>query len=194
MTELIQNAKIAFASVTKPEGHKNGKHLLGVYVDKKFKKNFETKFNELWEEEKTNKAKNPVYASKEWFSEDDKGNLVFWINKDAKSEFKIKFKQAEGCNFKYKDFGMIGEGSIADVSYDLYYYNHKDFGEMILRSIKAIKLIELVPYSDDGGVGGDEISEDDDYYEAPAPKGSDEDQVDEEPKKKKKKKKKKKSE
>ncbi len=160
MTNLIKKAKIAFCSITKEEGHANGKHLLGIYVDKKFKKAFEADFDSVWEENKTKKAKKPVYDSSDWFSKDDDGKLVFWLNKDAGSEFEIKLQKEEGSDFKKSDFGTIGAGSIADVSYDLYYYNHPKYGEMVLRAIKAVKLIDLVPYTDDGGVGGDSVEDD----------------------------------
>jgi len=160
MTNLITQAKIAFCSITKEDGHSNGSHLLGVYVNKKFKKAFEADFDSVWEENKTKKAKKPVYDSSEWFSKDDDGNLVFWIKKDAGSEFGIKLQKEEGSDFKKSDFGKIGAGSIADVSYDLYYYNHPKYGEMVLRAIKAVKLIDLVPYTDDGGVGGDSVEDD----------------------------------
>ena len=160
MTNLIKKAKIAFCSITKEDGHANGKHLLGVYVDKKFKKAFGADFESVWEDNKTKKAKKPVYDYNEWFSKDDDGNLIFWINKDAGSEFKIKLQKDEGSDFKKSDFGKIGTGSIADVSYDLYYYNHPKYGEMVLRAIKAVKLIDLVPYIDDGGVGGESVEDD----------------------------------
>ncbi len=189
MTNLIKNAKIAFCSITKPEGHSNGKHLLGVYVDKKFKKAFESDFTALWDENKTKKAKKPVYSFEDWFSKDDDGNLVFWLNKDAGSEFGIKLQKEEGTDFKKSDFSIIGSDSIADVSYDIYYYNHPKYGEMVLRAIKAVKLITLVPYSDDGGVGGESVEDDE-----PKIKKDDEDVPSKKSKKDKKKKKKSKKE
>lgn len=208
-TFKIEKAKLAFCSVTKPEGHSNGKHLLGVYVDKKFKKEFIKNFDEIWEENKTTKVKKPVYSAEEWFSEDDNGKLIFWLNKDAGSEYQIKLSQGEDCSFTRKDFERIGAGSIANVSYDLYYHNHKKYGEMVLRSIKAISLLELVPYEDDGGVGGKSLDNDENYKdfeksEDDLPKkekkskknkkskdADDEDEPAEKPKKDKKKKKKK---
>ena len=44
MTKIIKDAKVAFCSVTSAGGYANGKHLLGVYVDKKFKKQFDCYF------------------------------------------------------------------------------------------------------------------------------------------------------
>lgn len=189
MTNLIKNAKIAFCSITKEDGHSNGKHLLGIFVDKKFKKQFIKDFNEVWEDGKTKKAKKPVYDPEDWFSKDDNGELVFWLNKDAGSEFGIKLQKEEGTDFKKSDFGTIGAGSIADVSYDLYYFNHPKYGEMGLRAIKAVKLISLVPYTDDGGVGGDSVEDD---TESKKDKSSDDDVKTKKSKKDKKKKGKKK--
>jgi len=158
MTNIIKGAIVSFCSVTSPHGFKNGKHLLGVYVDKKFKKQFEKDFNAVWEESKTSKAKNPVYDFKEWFSKDDKtGELIFWLNADASKERGIVFKQPKGANFSQQDFGKIGTKSEIDVSYDLYYHNHSTYGEMVLRSIKAISLVDLVPYEDDGGLDGEAV-------------------------------------
>lgn len=159
MTELITGATVAFASITKPDGHKNGKHLLGVYVDKKFKKQVEKDFAEIWEDGKTKKAKKPVYDMKDWFSKDekDKKKIIFWLTAKADKERGIVFKQGEGCEFTEDDFAKIGAGSKIDVSYDLYYFNSADYGEMVNRSIKAISLLDLVPYEDDGGVEGETI-------------------------------------
>lgn len=159
MSKTINNAVVAFCSITKPEGHKNGKHLLGVYVNKKFKKQFEKDFDATWEENKTAKAKKPVYSSDEWFAKDNgegdkkrKGDLIFFMNAKADSEYGITLKQPEDADFTEEDFGVIGQGSVIDVEYDLYYFNHKEHGEMVLRSIKAVLLKDLVRYE-----GGDNL-------------------------------------
>ena len=187
MTNKIKNAKVSFASVTKPDGFKNGKHLLGIYVDKAFKKQFEKDFNAVWTENKTAKAKKPAYDFNEWFSkDDDTGELIFWLNANAHKERGIIFKQGEGCDFTAKDFAKIGTGSIIDVSYDLYYFNSPDYGEMVLRSIKAISLKELVPYEDDGGIEGNAV----DMGETEPAKSDDDKPVKKDKKKKKKKSKK----
>jgi len=149
---------VAFASVTRAEGHKNGKHLLGIYIDKKVKKQIEKDFDTIWQDNKTSKAKKPVYDNKDWFSKDEKtGDLIFWITAVANKERGIIFKQDDDADFSAEDFGKIGAGSVIDVSYDLYYFNSPDYGEMVSRSIKAILLKELVPYEDDGGVGGNTV-------------------------------------
>ena len=191
MTKILKNAIVSFCSVTSPHGHKNGKHLLGVYVDKDFKKQFEKDFNEVWENGKTAKANKPAYKFKDWFSKDEKtGELIFWITGKAGKERGIIFKNGKGCSFKPKEFGTIGTGSTIDVSYDIYYYNDNDYGEMVLRSIKAIALKKLIPYSDDGGVDGETVevgqSKSDDEDEKPVKK----DKKDKKSKKDKKKKKK----
>lgn len=159
MSNKILDAEVSFCSITKPDGHKNNKHLLGVYVDKAFKKKFEKDFNKCWDENKTAKAKKPAYAFKDWFSKDDgehdkknKGRLVFWLNANAHSEYGITLKQCDDCDFDEKDFGVIGTNSVIDVEYDLYYHNHADYGEMVLRSIKAVLLKKLVRYE-----GGDDL-------------------------------------
>ena len=156
---VIENCKVNFCSVTKPEGHKNGKHLIGVYVDKAFKKQFEKDFLSIWEENKTAKAKKPVYDVADWFSkdEDDSSKIIFWVNKAAASEFEIDFKQAPGCDFTEDDFSTIGTNSVIDLEYDLYYYNHPTYGEMVLRSIKGICLKELVPYEGGSNLEGESI-------------------------------------
>ena len=160
MVELIKEAKVAFCSVTKPDGHKNGKHLLGIYVSKKFKKKVEADFEKVWQDGKTSKAKKPVYDMADWFSKDekDKEKIIFWLTARADKDRGIIFKQGKGCDFKQADFGKIGAGSTIDLSYDLYYFNSTDYGEMVSRSIKAISLMELVAYEgDDGGVEGDVV-------------------------------------
>lgn len=158
MTKVLTDAKVAFCSVSRPDGHKHGKHLLGVFVDKKFKKELEKDFEALWLENKTKKAKKPTYSMDEWFSEDEKTKeLIFWTTANASAERGIKFKQGKGCNFTEDDIKIIGAGSIIDLSFDIYYFNSPSYGEMVSRSIKAIALKELVPYSDDGGLDGEEI-------------------------------------
>jgi len=158
MTKKLENVKVAFASVAREDGHKNGKHLLGVYVDKKFKKEVEEDFDTVWKDNKTSKAKKPVYSMDDWFSTCDKtGKPIFWLTAKADKERGIIFKQCDDCEFEAEDFGKIGADSVIDVSYDLYYFNSGDYGEMVSRSIKAILLKVLVPYEDDGGVGGNTV-------------------------------------
>lgn len=160
-TLKYENRKVSFASVTKKEGHKNGKHLLGIYVDKKFKKDFIAEFNKIWEDNKSQKAKKPAYDVEDWFSKDeDTKELIFWTTARAKPEDErgdIIFKQGKGCSFTHKDFTKIGTGSIIDLSVDLYFFNSSDYGEMVSRSIRAISLKELVPYEADGGLEGDAV-------------------------------------
>ncbi len=185
MGNIIKNAEVSFCSITKPDGHKNNKHLLGVFVDKDFKKQFAKDFDAIWVENKTAKAKKPVYNFEDWFSVDDgehnkanKGRIVFWLNANAHSEYGITLKQCQDCDFEEEDFAVIGTGSIVDVEYDLYYYNHPTYGEMVLRSIKAVLLKKLVRYEGGDNLDGNVISK-----KKKLPK-------EDEPKKKKKKKKK----
>jgi len=182
---------VSFASLTEKEGYKNGKHLLGVYVDKTFKKNFTKEFNAIWEENKTAKAKKPVYALEDWFSvDDDSGKIIFWSNakagKNENGKVAITFKQGDDTKFTSKDFKKIGTGSIIDLSYDLYYFNSPDYGEMVLRSIKGVLLKKLVAYEADGGLDGDTVDMSDEDEDESVAKPA------EEPIEKKKKKKKKK--
>jgi len=187
MTNKLKDVKVAFASVTRAEGHKNGKHLLGVYVDKKVKKQVEKDFDAIWGDNKSAKAKKPVYSNKDWFSKCEKtGKLIFWLTAVAGKERGIIFKQDDDADFSAEDFCKIGTDSVIDVSYDLYYVNSADYGEMVSRSIKAILLRELVPYEDDGGVGGNTV-------EVNTSKKSEDSDEPKEVKKDKKKKKKKKS-
>ena len=44
---ILKNVKVSFASLTSDTGFKNGKHLLGVVVDKAFKKQFKEDFNKV---------------------------------------------------------------------------------------------------------------------------------------------------
>jgi hypothetical protein len=186
----LKKAKVAFCSVTSENGFKNGKHLLGVYVDKKFKKEVAKNFNAIWEENKTAKAKKPVYDMEDWFSTNDDGDLIFWVNKAVNSKVPITFKMCDTCNFKGEDFGVIGDGSTIDLEYDIYYHNDKTYGEMVLRSIKAILLRELVKYEGGDNLGGKSV-------DVGTTKPSDDEDADEpvekESKKDKKKKKKKKN-
>lgn len=155
---ILKKCKVSFASVTNPEGHKNGKHLLGVYVTKDFKKQFEKDFNKVWEDNKTSKAKKPAYAVKDWFSKDEKTNeLIFWTTAKADKDRGIIFKQGKGCDFTEDDFEVMGTGSVIDLEYDVYYYNSADYGEMVNRSIKAISLREFVKYEGGSDIEGDEI-------------------------------------
>jgi len=158
MTKKLEDVKVAFASVTRENGHKHGKHLLGVYVGKKYRKEVEKDFDTVWRDNKTSKAKKPVYNMDDWFSECEKtGKPIFWITAVAGKERGIIFKQDDDAEFSAEDFGKMGTDSVIDVSYDIYYYNHPDYGEMVSRSIKAILLKKLVPYEDDGGVGGNTV-------------------------------------
>ena len=155
---IIKKCKVSFASVTKPDGHKNGKHLLGVYVDKAFKKQFEKDFEKVWEENKTSKAKKPAYAVKDWFSKDEKTKeLIFWTTAKANKERGIIFKQGKGCDFTEDDFEVMGTNSVIDLEYDLYYFNSADYGEMVNRSIKAISLLKFVKYEGGSDIEGDDI-------------------------------------
>ncbi len=165
MTKIIKNAVVSFCSVTKQGGHKNGKHLLGIYVDKKFKKQFEKDFNEVWEDGKTAKAKKPVYDFNDWFSkEEDTKKLIFWVNAKADKERGIIFKNGKGCSFKPKDFAKIGTNSVIDLEFDIYYFNSSEHGEMVSRAIKAISLKDLVPYEGGSNLDG-EIVEFDEFEE-----------------------------
>ena len=193
MSHKIENAEVSFASITKPDGHKNNKHLLGVFVDKDFKKQFEKDFEQVWAENKTAKAKKPIYNVEDWFSKDDgehdkknKGRIVFWINANAHSEFGITLKQCDDCEFTEEDFAVIGTGSIIDVEYDLYYFNSPDYGEMVLRSIKAVLLKDLIRYEGGDSLDGKAIKKKEKSESKQV------DKVDKEDKKKKKKGKKKK--
>ncbi len=167
MSKII-DAEVSFCSIMGENGFKNNKHLLGVFVDKAFKKQFEKDFNKTWEENKTAKAKKPVYDMNDWFSEDDgeynkenKGRIVFWINANAHSEYGITLKQCDDCDYEEEDFAVIGSGSSIDVEYDLYYYNHQTYGEMILRSIKAVLLKKLVRYEGGDNLDGKSITKKD---------------------------------
>lgn len=162
MAQLL-DAEVSFCSITNADGHKNGKHLLGVYVDKAFKKQFEKDFDKTWDENKTKKAKKPVYPVKDWFSKDDgkhdkknKGRIVFWVNANASAERGITLKQCDECDFDEKDFGKIGTGSIIDLEYSLYYHNN-EYGEMVLRSIQAVLLKKLVEFEGGDSLDGNAI-------------------------------------
>lgn len=195
---VIKDVEVSFCSVTNEDGHKNGKHLIGVYVDKKFKKKFVADFETVWADNKTAKARKPKYSTDEWFSEDeDDGRLIFWVNKSANSDIPIDFKRATGTKFTGSDFEIIGKGSVIDLEYSLYYHNHPQYGEMVLRAIKGIMLKELVPYEGGSELDGETMevgkskkskkeSSDDEYKDF---EDTDDEVSDEKPKKKKKKKK-----
>jgi hypothetical protein len=162
MKELILDAKVAFASITKPEGHSDGKHMVGVYVDKKFKKDFLKKGEEFWENEKNSKDTKQDHGPSEWFSEDedDSSKIIFWATAKAETDYPITLKNGPGCSFKLSDFSKIGKGSIIDLSVSVYYYVYK--GKPGLgRGINAVSLKKLVAYEGDDGLDGDVVVADD---------------------------------
>jgi len=158
---ILKNVKVSFASLTSDTGFKNGKHLLGVVVDKAFKKQFKEDFNKVWEENKTAKAKKPAYDMEDWFSIDEETEeIIFWTNAKAGKERGIIFKQAKGQHFTSENFKTMGTGSMIDLEYDLYYFNSPTYGEMTLRSIKAVCLNEFVAYAGGSDLEGKSIDMD----------------------------------
>lgn len=149
MTFTYKDRKVIFASLTKPEGHKDGKHMLGIEVSKAEKKELVKKFAEVWEDGKSKKDKKPKYDVKDWFSKNDDGVLVFWLKRKADSKpmtFKIADKKMEADMFT-----TLGEGSIVDVEFDFYFHDYNG-DVMVLRSLNAIRLVKYIEYT--GSEGG----------------------------------------
>lgn len=156
MKEKILNATVAFASITKPSGFKDGKHLLAIYVEKSFKKDFIEKADKFWNDEKSTKDDKQDHGPSEWFSKDDDGKLMFWLSAKADNDRGITMKNGTGCSFVISDFDKIGKGSVIDVSFSTYYYNYQ--GKPGLgRSINAVALKELVEWDGDDGLDGDSL-------------------------------------
>lgn len=161
MVVTLKGLPVLFASVTKEGGHKNGKHLLAVVIDKKTKKDLLAKADSVWAENKTAKAKDPVHSITDgktsWFSKEDDGRLILWLTKKADGKpatFKIADPAMTGEMFT--DFG---EGSEVDVEFDIYYFNSSEHGEMLSRSFNAIKLNKYVPYEGGGStLEGDTVT------------------------------------
>jgi len=155
MTITFKGKKVIFASLTKPDGHKDGKHMLGIEVDKKEKKDLIKKFEEVWEDGKSKKDKKPKYAVKDWFSKTDDGVLVFWLKRKSDSKpmtFKIANSQMDADMFT-----TLGEGSIVDVEFDFYFHEYNG-DSMVLRSLNAIRLVTYVEYT--GSEGGSTLDGD----------------------------------
>lgn len=149
MVKTFKNAKVVFASVTTEDGHKNGKHLLGIEIDKKQKKDIEKTFADLWKENKTAKAKKPAYDVADWFSKDEEtGALQFWMTRKASGKpMTFKVKDSDMTGEMFTDFGA---GSVIDVEFDLYYFSSSDYGEMVSRSLNAIRLVKYKQYEGGG--------------------------------------------
>ena len=157
MKEVLKNVIVAFASITKPEGFKDGKHMLAIYVDKATQKDITQKANKVWEDEKSKKVKKQDHGVDEWFSKDDDGKLMLWLAAKADNDRGITFKNAPGGSFTLDDFSKLGKGSVIDVSFGVYHYTYQG-KEGLGRSINAVALHKLVEWDGNDGLDGDAIS------------------------------------
>ena len=183
---VVKKAKVAFASVTKPEGHKNGKHMIGIYVTKDEKKALLKVANSAWKDGKSSKQEDPDHDPKKWFQKDETtGEIIFWVTANVKAKFPLELQNVDGGSFKKKHFASMGLGSIINLEYGIYHYKN-DSGEGVARSANTIQLLtyeKFVGGSELNGQAVDMDEKDPDEEEAPKAK------KDKKDKKKKKKKK-----
>lgn len=187
---IFENVEVAFAQVT-GEGNDNGKHLLGIYTDKKVVKALKKEREKVWEKGNTGARKEPMQSLDDWMSEDEESGRQFvWLSCDAKPDnpsHALDYVVGDDDDFTIGDFGIIGKGSKVTVEFNMFITKKNDNKkENVGRSLIAIQLLELVPF--EGGAAPTTLKGK--KLKADGTSKTKAKSEDEEPKKKKKKKKK----
>lgn len=147
---IFDNVEVAFAQVT-GEGNENGKHLIGIFVDKKMLKALEKERVAVWDKGNTGTRKTPFQSLEDWCSEDEEdGRKFVWLSCDAdpsNPSHALDYIVGEGDDFTMKDFAIIGAGSKVTVEFNMFMTKKNDKKkENVGRSMIAIQLHDLVPF------------------------------------------------
>lgn len=171
ITITEKNKVVAFAVLT-GKGRKGKKdeneYTVAVEMSKKEKDRFIKEVTKFWDDEKSNKSKEPKEPFEKWFTESKsvKGGFVLWVSEVISS--KLTRKKASGTSFGLDEFANLGSGSKVDVEIRLFLYDNS-YGSGIGMRLSAVQLNEFVKYTGGGGasLGGDTI--DDEGIEETAP-------------------------
>ncbi len=164
---VFEKVEVAFAQIT-GEGNDNGKHLIGIFTDKKMMKALDKEREAVWDKGNTGTRKTPMQSLEDWCSEDeDDGRTFLWLSCEAdpaNPSHALDYIVGEGGDFKMKDFGIIGKGSKVTVEFNMFMTKKSDKKkENVGRALIAVQLEELVPF--EGGatpttLKGEKLSED----------------------------------
>lgn len=143
---IFENVKVAFAQIT-GEGNDNGKHLIGIFVNKDNVKELK-------------KARKAVYGKDvdegdlkqsldDWMETDEEtGKKFLWLGCDAdpaNPAHALDYIVDEDDDFTMKDFAIIGTGSKVTVEFNMFKTTFKKKPN-IGRALIAVQLNTLVPF------------------------------------------------
>ena len=144
---IVKNVELNWTSVTQPNAM-SGKYTTDFYfTDAKAQDALIAKIEEAWNDHKGSFKGNPQSLG---YSETEDGKIKFKATQapqshDGKYTFEVGVFDAKATKLDKSDIPAIGNGTIANVDFEIYPYTFKN-NKGVKLNLKNIQIIKLVEY------------------------------------------------